>query len=91
MVAYVLLVGECPFVTPEEAQEGLSSPEAKASIALDRRCRSDNEQEGEETDGGGALKDASRLVRVCLQLEVSSRPTFDKILESRFLSGSGGW
>jgi protein-serine/threonine kinase len=91
VVAYVLLVGECPFVTPEEAQEGLASPVAKASIALDTRCGGEHGQEGEEADGGGALKDAAILVRTCLQVEVASRPTFDKILECRFLTGNGGW
>ncbi|KAG9314402.1 kinase-like protein [Chiua virens] len=35
VVAYVLLVGECPFLTAAEAQEGLNSPFANASIALD--------------------------------------------------------
>jgi len=91
VVAFVLLVGECPFVTPEEAQEGVVSPTAKAVMALDARCGGDHELEGEEKDGGGALKDAAELVRACLQVEVESRPTFDKILGSRFLSGNDGW
>lgn len=90
VVAYVLLVGECPFQTPMEAQEGLSSPFAKARIALDERCES-HEDEGEEPDGGGRLGDASRLVLACLQVEVPKRPTFDKILNCRFLSGRNGW
>ncbi|KAI0307825.1 kinase-like protein [Multifurca ochricompacta] len=91
VVAYVMLVGECPFTTAAEAQEGLTSPLSNASIALDERCLDGHEAEGEEPDGGGALGDAAALVRACLQLEVSVRPTFDKILESRFLSGRGGW
>jgi len=91
VVAYVMLVGECPFTTAAEAQEGLVSPLSNASIALDERCLEGHETKGEEPDGGGALVDAAALVRACLQLEVSSRPTFDKALESRFLSGRGGW
>jgi len=91
VVTYVLLVGECPFVTPEEAQEGVISPAAKAAMLLEARCGGDHELEGEEKDGGGALKDAAELVKACLQVEVSNRPTFDKILGSRFLSGNGGW
>ena len=91
VVAYVLLVGECPFVTPEEAQEGVTSPAAKAVMSLEARCGGDHELEGEEIDGGGALKDAAELVKACLQVEVANRPTFDKILGSRFLSGNGGW
>ncbi|KAF9069070.1 kinase-like domain-containing protein [Rhodocollybia butyracea] len=90
VVAYVLLVGECPFMTAEEAQAGLESPFANASIALDERCADDKELEGEETDGGGALGDAAALVRSCLRVEVSARPSFEKILQSRFLSGGNG-
>lgn len=50
-----------------------------------------DEHLGEEVDGGGALVDAAALVRACLQLEVSHRPSFDRIMESRFLSGEEGW
>jgi protein-serine/threonine kinase len=91
VVAYVLLVGECPFMTAAEAQEGLDSPFANASIALDERCGEDKEREGEELDGGGALGDAAALVRACLQVDLHARPSFEKILQSRFLSGMGGW
>ncbi|KAL0580404.1 serine/threonine protein kinase [Marasmius crinis-equi] len=91
VVAYVLLVGECPFMTAAEAQEGLTSPFANAAISLDERCADGKEDEGEEPDGGGALGDAAALVRACLQVEVSARPTFEKILQSRFLAGNGGW
>lgn len=91
VVAYVLLVGECPFTTAEDAQEGLVSPFASAVIALDERCGDENEREGEEPDGGGALGDAASLVRACLQVEASARPTFEKILQSRFLCGRAGW
>lgn len=91
VVAYVMLVGECPFTTAAEAQEGLESPFSNASIALDERCMEGKEREGEEEDGGGALGDAAALVRACLQLEVHARPTFEKILQCRFLSGRGGW
>lgn len=91
VVAYVMLVGECPFTTAAEAQDGLESPFASASIALDERCMEGKEKEGEEADGGGALGDAAALVRACLRVDVDARPTFSKILQSRFLSGNGGW
>ena len=91
VVAYVMLVGECPFTTAAEAQEGLESPFANASIALDERCMEGKEKEGEEADGGGALGDAAALVRACLRVDVDARPTFSKILQSQFLSGNGGW
>lgn len=90
VVAYVLLVGECPFMTAEETQEGLESPFANASIALDERCADGKERDGEEADGGGALGDAAILVRACLRVDVAARPTFDKILQCRFLSGARG-
>ncbi|KAF9455832.1 kinase-like domain-containing protein, partial [Collybia nuda] len=86
VVAYVLLVGECPFMTAEETQDGLGSPFANASIALDERCADGKEMDGEETDGGGCLGDAATLVRACLQVEVSARPTFERILQCRFLA-----
>lgn len=91
IVAYVLLVGECPFVTAAEAQEGLNSPFANASIALDERCGDDKEREGEEDDGGGALGDAAVLVRACLQVDVGKRPTFENILQCRYLKGGDGF
>ena len=91
VVAYVMLVGECPFTTAQEAQEGLESPFSNASIALDERCGEDKAKEGEEEDGGGALGDAAAMVKACLQLEVSARPTFERILQCRFLTGNGGW
>ena len=91
VVAFVLLVGECPFTTAAEAQDGLDSPFSNARIALDERCGDSHEREGEEADGGAALGDAAELVRRCLQVDLTARPTFDRILESRFLMGRGGW
>ncbi|KAI0651804.1 kinase-like domain-containing protein [Trametes meyenii] len=91
VVAYVMLVGECPFTTAAEAQDGLGSPLSSASIALDERCLESGEKEGEEADGGGALGDAAALVRACLRVDVNARPSFQTILQSRFLSGNGGW
>ncbi len=90
VVAYVLLVGEYPFMTAAEAQDGLSSPFANSSISLDERCAEGKETEGMEADGGGALGDAAALVRACLHVDVSARPTFEKILQCRFLVGNGG-
>jgi len=91
VVAYVMVVGECPFLNAAEAQEGLDSPFSNASLALDDHCADDKVQEGVEEDGGGALGDAAALVRACLALDVAARPTFEKILDSRFLRGTGGW
>ena len=84
-------MGECPFNTAAEAQEGLQSPFSSAAIALDERCGDEKESEGLEPDGGGCLGDAAALVRACLTIDVSSRPTFEKILACKFLSGGTGW
>lgn len=91
VVAYVLLVGECPFMTAAEAQEGFQSPFASAAISLDERCGDGKEEDGLEADCGGALVDAAALVRACLQVDVGARPTFERIVECRFLAGEGGW
>lgn len=91
VVAYVLLVGECPFMTAAEAQEGFESPFATAAISLDERCGDGKEKDGEEEDGGGSLGDAATLVRACLQVDVQARPTFERILQCRFLAREGGW
>lgn len=78
-------------MTAEETQDGLGSPFANASIALDERCADGKEMDGEEADGGGCLGDAAVLVRACLQVDVGARPTFEKILQCRFLAGGRGW
>ena len=72
VVAYVLLVGECPFATAANAQAGLVDG-SSAWEALGARCTRGCELEGEEEDGGGALGDVSELVRLCLQVEAHRR------------------
>lgn len=83
-------MGECPFTTAAEAQDGLDSPFSNARIALDERVDG-HEDEGREEDGGGALTDAEALVRACLRVDLTARPSFDRILESRFLMARDGW
>jgi len=90
VVAFVLLIGECPFATAAEAQEGLC-PTSKAARALDERCGGDKAFDGLEPDGGGCLADAATLVHACLQVESANRPTFEMVMNSRFLFGSDGW
>lgn len=90
VVAYVLLVGECPFATATDAQAGLVEG-SNAWEGLETRCARGRELEGEEEDGGGALGDAAELVRRCLKVEVAARPTAEAILGSKFLNGRGGW
>jgi protein-serine/threonine kinase len=90
VVAYVLLVGECPFATATDAQEGLAEG-SSAYEALTVRCGGGNEQDGLEEDEGGALEDAFALVRACLHTAVPDRPTFEEVIQHRFLCGRPGW
>ncbi|CAE6423862.1 hypothetical protein BN14_01361 [Rhizoctonia solani AG-1 IB] len=90
VVAYVLLVGECPFASAQEAQEGLE-PGTKALESLLERCGHGQEVACEEPDGGGRLGDALELVQACLSIDVTKRPTFEKIMVSRYLMGEAGW
>ncbi|CAG7847106.1 SubName: Full=Related to serine/threonine-protein kinase {ECO:0000313/EMBL:CCA69109.1} [Serendipita indica DSM 11827] len=90
VVAYVLLVGECPFATATDAQVGLDTG-TTAWENLEARCGRGNEREGLEADDGGALEDAAALVRACLHVEAADRPTFDEIIQHRFLCGRVGW
>lgn len=90
VVAYVLLVGECPFGTATDAQVGLIEG-SSAWEGLQNRCANGHEQEGLEEDGGGALEDAAALVRSCLHVDLTARPTFEDILRHRFLNGQNGW
>jgi serine/threonine protein kinase len=90
VVAYVLLVGECPFGTATDAQAGLVEG-FPAWEGLENRCANGNEQEGLEEDGGGTLADGAALVRACLKVDLTARPTFEEILQHRYLVGSSGW
>jgi serine/threonine protein kinase len=47
--------------------------------------------DGREEDGGGRLGDAAALIKACLELDVSRRPTFETVLSCRYLNGQGGW
>jgi protein-serine/threonine kinase len=58
---------------------------------LDNRCGREKEKEGVEPDGGGALEDAASLVRACLQVAIPDRPTFEELMQHRFLAGASGW
>nr|XP_019012638.1 CAMK/CAMKL/PASK protein kinase [Kwoniella pini CBS 10737]OCF51419.1 CAMK/CAMKL/PASK protein kinase [Kwoniella pini CBS 10737] len=92
VVGYVLLVGETPFSElPDEVLEGLSDENSRANQVLNERCMYGHQEEGLESDGGGRLEDASDLVKRCLELEMSDRPTAEILVQHRYLKGSGGW
>lgn len=90
VVGYVLICGETPFLSAEEAQVGLKEG-SKARIALEKRCTGPQGEEGIEEDGGGRMRDAMDLVEQCLQDLPADRPSADNLCTHRFLRGEGGW
>lgn len=91
VVAYVLLVGETPFSElPDEVLVGLES-HSRAEEALSARCGGEHAEEGLEEDGGGRLEDAADLVRRCMEMEPSDRPSAELLCQHRYLRGQGGW
>lgn len=67
---------------------GVSTPE----VIVERTAEDDAKaEEGLEPDGGGRLGDAMALIKACLQLDVARRPSFERIMSSRYLSGAQGW
>ncbi|KIO31119.1 hypothetical protein M407DRAFT_138493, partial [Tulasnella calospora MUT 4182] len=93
IVAYVLLVGECPFASSAESKQGLEDPDSKPALALRARCGGGPAgfDEGMERDGGGRLGDAMELVRRCLEVDPTARPTMEEIIACRYLNGGNGW
>ncbi|CDZ97048.1 kinase-like protein [Phaffia rhodozyma] len=92
VVAYVLLVGETPFVSSEEAMVGLQVG-SKVESCLRERCfgGKDGGETGKEPGGGGALGDAMDWVERACEVDLKDRPTAAQLLEHRFLKGNGGW
>lgn len=90
VVGYVLICGETPFLSAEEAQAGLGSG-TKAYLALMERCGGLRGQEGLEYDSGGRMKHAYDFVARCLELRPEERPSADLLCKHRYLIGGGGW
>ena len=90
MVGYVLLCGETPFVSSEEAMLGFKVG-SRAEAGLRERCFGGEKGKGREVDGGGLLEDAMDWVERCCEDELKERPTADQLLTHRFLKGEGGW
>lgn len=91
VVTYVLLVGETPFSdVPDEVLYGLEEGTSSYAVLLSR-CANGHEEEGMEDDRGGSLGDALDLVRNCMALSPSNRPTAEMVCEHRYLRGEGGW
>jgi protein-serine/threonine kinase len=90
VVGYVLICGETPFLSADEAQAGLA-PDSRAYAALAERCKDDLADDGLEADGGGRMGDAMDFVKRCLEMQPVDRPPADALMRHRFLVGMGGW
>lgn len=78
-------------ITNTDEQAEASSPIDPVPI-VERTPEDDEKAEhGREADGGGSLGDAMALIKACLQLDVARRPSFERIMGSRYLVGADGW
>jgi protein-serine/threonine kinase len=90
VVGYVLICGETPFLSADEAQAGLGEG-TKPYAALMQRCSGKRGEEGLESDGGGRMKHAYDFVQRCLEMKPEDRPPADALVKHRFVLGNGGW
>ncbi|KAJ9100632.1 hypothetical protein QFC21_003676 [Naganishia friedmannii] len=90
VVGFVMICGETPFLSAEEAAVGLADG-TKARDDLMARCGGERGAEGEEFDGGGRMADALDFVERCLELKVEDRPPAEALMEHRFVFGRDGW
>ncbi|TNY17533.1 kinase-like domain-containing protein, partial [Rhodotorula diobovata] len=81
VLGYVLICGECPFWSPDEAMRGLS-PGSRALAALEAKA----------TAGEGIMAHAVDLVRRCLEINAADRPCADAVCDHAFFVGAEeGW
>ncbi len=90
VVSYVLVCGETPFLTADEAQAGLDY-DSRAYAALAERCEGEHSDDVLEADGGGRMENAMDLVKRCLEMQPMDRPPAEALMRHRFLQGMGGW
>ncbi|GAA6021522.1 hypothetical protein JCM11491_006469 [Sporobolomyces phaffii] len=97
VLGYVLICGECPFWSPEEAMQGLAS-DSRAFAQLQLKLPdagmdggSPSESRDEDGEGEPTMADAIDLVTRCLEIDLSLRPSADAVCDHLFLAGEGGW
>ncbi|GAA5983338.1 hypothetical protein JCM5350_003077 [Sporobolomyces pararoseus] len=100
VLGYVLICGECPFWSPEEAMRGLS-PDSRALAQLQLKLPDSALKVGTPSDNGSlteergeeepSIADAIDLVTRCLEIDLSLRPSADAVCDHTFLAGDGGW
>ncbi|ORY90318.1 kinase-like domain-containing protein [Leucosporidium creatinivorum] len=106
VLLYVLICGECPFWSPDEAMTGLvegsralqslrskfpSSPSSTSSSNSSAIPHDSSSSSLETRSETELLDDAIDLVMRCLEIEPSNRPTADLVCDHRFTLGAGGW
>ncbi|GAA5873694.1 hypothetical protein JCM8547_002676 [Rhodosporidiobolus lusitaniae] len=106
VLGYVLVCGECPFWSPDEAMRGLS-PDTRAHAALLSKLQQSSSSSSTSLPPSptspappaltGALRDTTTLdaaidlVRRCLEIDPLARPTADMVCDHEFLAGEEGW
>ncbi|BGP52449.1 hypothetical protein JCM8202_002317 [Rhodotorula sphaerocarpa] len=89
VLGYVLVCGECPFWSPDEAIQGIS-PETRAYAAL--QAKADASATGAESQQQSSIRDAVDLVMRCLEIDPQNRPTADMVCDHVFFVGAAdGW
>lgn len=89
VLAYVILCGECPFWTSEEAMAGLA-PGTRAEAALASKVDSIDVDDEDAPITYQATEAAIDFVHQCLQTHSRDRPSALHLRQHRFLA-NGGW
>ncbi|BGP12113.1 serine/threonine protein kinase [Rhodosporidiobolus nylandii] len=99
VLGYVLVCGECPFWSPDEAMRGLSG-DSRAYAALQSKLVGPSSPPAADAASSLAngtsseapsMADAIDLVQRCLEISQLDRPSADMIADHVFLAGEGGW
>ncbi|GJN91905.1 hypothetical protein Rhopal_004930-T1 [Rhodotorula paludigena] len=99
VLGYVLICGECPFWSPDEAMRGIQ-PDTRAYSALQAKIASSTTSTpslppapSDDSDvPPPTMADAVDLVMRCLEIDPQNRPTADMICDHAFLAGAqDGW
>ncbi|GAA5876921.1 hypothetical protein JCM3774_000540 [Rhodotorula dairenensis] len=92
VLGYVLVCGECPFWSPDEAMQGIS-PDTRAFAALQAKALAATPTTTDKVYPNHATVSlAVDLVMRCLEIDPVNRPTADMICDHAFLVGEDeGW
>ncbi|GAA5991253.1 hypothetical protein JCM10908_003222 [Rhodotorula pacifica] len=89
VLGYVLVCGECPFWSPDEAMQGIS-PDTRAFAALQAKALAATPTDRIKNEP--TISAAVDLVMRCLEIDPQNRPTADMICDHAFLvGGEEGW